>query len=325
MAGVVVGPAPSQRARVFRRRARRVLAGGVLALALLPAAGCSLRRLVVDRLGAELARGGSAWSSDDDPRLVADAFPFALKTLEALTAASPGNPGLQLATCRGFVTYAAAFVAPAAEAAPAAEFVDARATAQRALRLDLRALGYCRSALELRLPGAAAALARAPEAALDRARREDVELLYWTGAAWGSAIALGTDRPELVADLPAVRALFARAGALDPDWGAGALDEAWISLEALPAALGGSPERARARLERAVAKSGGRRASPWVTWAASAAVAGQDRAGFRRALESALAIDPDAAPEERLPNLIAQERARRLLERVDELFFAEEE
>lgn len=305
--------------------ARRALAGAALALLALGGAGCSLRRVVVDRLGAELARGGSAWGRDDDPQLIADAFPFALKTLETLAASSPGNPLLQLATCRGFATYAAAFVAPAAEAAPADEFESARAIDRRALRLQLRALGYCRRALELRLPGAGAALARAPAGALAAARREDLELLYWTGAAWGSAIALGTDRPELVADLPAVRELFARAEALDAGWGAGALDEAWISLEALPPALGGSPERARARLEQAVARSGGRRASPWVTWAASAAVAAQDRAGFRRALEAALAVDPEAAPDERLANLVAQERARRLLARADELFYAGEE
>jgi predicted anti-sigma-YlaC factor YlaD len=321
VARISIGSAASAR---HRARGRALGAAG-LALLLLPGTGCSLRRLVIDRLGAELARGGAAWNRDDDPQLVADAFPFALKTLETLVAGSPDNERLLLATCRGFVSYSAAFVAPRAEAVPAAEFETARALSQRALRLDLRALGYCRRALELRLPGAGRALERAPEGALAAARRQDVELLYWTGAAWGSAIALGTDRPDLVADLPAVRALFGRAGELDPDWGAGALDEAWISLEALPAALGGSPARARQRLESAVAKSGGRRATPWVTWAASAAVAAQDRAGFRDALEKALAVDPDASPDDRLPNLIAQERARHLLARADELFISGEE
>jgi predicted anti-sigma-YlaC factor YlaD len=74
-----------------------------------------------------------------------------------------------------------------------------------------------------------------------------------------------------------------------------------------------------------VARSHGRLASPWVTWAASAAVAAQDRAGFRRALEAALAVDAESPSPDRLANRIAQERARRLLARADELFFAEEE
>ena len=37
-------------------------------------------------------------------------------------------------------------------------------------------------------------------------------------------------------------------------------------------------------------------------------------------LEKALAIDPDARPDERLANLIAQRRARWLLSHTDELF-----
>jgi predicted anti-sigma-YlaC factor YlaD len=62
-----------------------------------------------------------------------------------------------------------------------------------------------------------------------------------------------------------------------------------------------------------------------VTWAKSDAVRRQDRRGFRLALERALAVDPDASPPDRLANRIAQERARRLLARADELFVAAEE
>ncbi len=303
------------------RRSVRALAIVACALAV---AGCSARKFAADRLGAALAGGGATWGSDDDPELVGAALPFALKTLESLIAESPANPVLLLGACRGFVTYAAGFVEPEGEALPAAEFERVRAISARALRLHLRALGYCRRALEARLPGAAAALARAPEGALAAAGRNEVELLYWTGAAWGSALALGLDRPELMGDLPAVRALFARALELEPGYDRGAIEEAMIALDALSPAYGGSPDRALERYRRAVELSAGSRAGPHVAWARSAAVAAQDRAGFRRALEAALAVDVDASPPDRLANLLAQARARRLLERADELFFDEE-
>jgi predicted anti-sigma-YlaC factor YlaD len=61
-----------------------------------------------------------------------------------------------------------------------------------------------------------------------------------------------------------------------------------------------------------------------VTWASSYCIARQDRAGFREALASALAVDPDASPPDRLANLLAQRRARTLLDRIDELFFEED-
>lgn len=299
-------------------------ATALLALALV-ASGCSVRRFAVDRVGSVLASGGSTWTEDDDPELIAAALPFALKTFEGLLVESPENPDLLLGTCRGFVLYAKGFVEPEAEALPAVEFARAQSLRERALRLHLRALGYCRRGLDVALPGAAEALVREPTSALSRAGRDDVPLIYWTAAAWGSAISLGSlGRPDLMADLPAVRALFDRALELDPGFERGALDEAMISIEALPADLGGSLERARERYLAAVERSGGRRASAHVTWASTAAVAAQDRTGFRRALEAALAVDPDTSAPDRLANRVAQARARVLLARADELFFEPE-
>ena len=46
----------------------------------------------------------------------------------------------------------------------------------------------------------------------------------------------------------------------------------------------------------------------------------QDKAEFERLLNEALAIDPDAAPRDRMANLVAQKRARWLLGRTDRLF-----
>jgi len=309
-----------------RARVGRVLRRAVaLGAAFVALSGCSIRRFAVDRVGAVLASGGSTWTEDDDPELVAAALPFALKTFESLLAESPENPDLLLGACRGFVLYAKGFVEPAAEALPAVEFERAQALRERALRLHLRALGYCRRGLDVALPGAAEALVRDPESALARAGRDDLPLLYWTAAAWGSAISIGNlGRPDLMADLPAVRALFDRALELDPGFDRGALDEAMISIEVLPGDLGGSLERARERYLAAVERSGGVRASAHVTWASTAAVAAQDRVGFRRALEAALAIDPDASAPDRLANRVAQARARVLLARADELFFEPE-
>ena len=43
------------------------------------------------------------FTSDDDPELVRDAFPFGLKTYELLIAEDPENPALYLAAAAGFV------------------------------------------------------------------------------------------------------------------------------------------------------------------------------------------------------------------------------
>ncbi|MCB9378441.1 MAG: hypothetical protein H6511_06730 [Holophagales bacterium] len=302
------------------RRARVVGAACVLVIA----AGCSPTRFAAGRLGQSLASGGSVWTGDDDPQLVAEAMPFALKTLESLVAAAPDDAGLLLATCRGFVSYAAGFVEPEAEALPESEFERAKAIRARAYRLHWRARGYCARAFAERFPEGAVALEGDLDRTLARAAPADVDLLFWLGASWGSAVSLALDRPERVAELPAVRSLFERALALDPGYDHGSLQEAMIPFESLSPMLGGSEARARERYRRALELAGGRRASPYVTWARLYCVARQERSGFREALESALAIDPDASPPDRLANLLAQQRARTLLARIDDLFFEEE-
>jgi predicted anti-sigma-YlaC factor YlaD len=85
--------------------------------------------------------------------------------------------------------------------------------------------------------------------------------------------------------------------------------------------MGGSRARAREPFARAEALSKGTSAGAYVTLATSVSVAEQNRAEFEDLLQKALAVDPDEAPSQRLATLIAQKRARFLLDNVD-LFIA---
>jgi predicted anti-sigma-YlaC factor YlaD len=301
--------------------ARGLTRATALALTLGAVSACSLKTMAVNSVAGMLSESGTTFSSDEDPDLVRDAVPFALKLYESLLESVPKHPDLLRATCSAFTQYAYAFVQADAELIQSEDFEAGEALNARALRLYLRGRTYCFRALELRRAGIVETLRMTPGTALSWARVQDVELLYWTGASWGAAISLGQDQPALMADVPAVQALMARALALDEDWGGGAIHSALISLEALPEIMGGSPARARRHFDRAVELSKGLDPGPYVTLAASVAQPAQDRAEFERLLTQALAIDPDAAPEIRLPSLIAQKRARHLLARVNELFF----
>ena len=59
---------------------------------------------------------------------------------------------------------------------------------------------------------------------------------------------------------------------------------------------------------------------PYVSLAIGISVPTQDRAEFERLLQSALAIDPEKDPSNRLVTLLRQKRARVLLDRIDEKF-----
>lgn len=283
-------------------------------------AGCSVKRIAITSLANTLSASGDTFSADDDPDLIRAAVPFALKTYELLLASAPTHASLLLATCSGFTQYAYAFVQTDADLLGADDYLSAKQLRERSLKLYLRARGYCLRALELKHRGITDQLMKDPVLAVASAKVEEVPLLYWTGAAWGAAISLGLDRPELVADFPAVRALMDRALALDERYSRGALHEVMITLDSVPEVMGGSFDRAREHFTRAVAMQQGQSAGPYVALAMGVAVPTQDRPEFERLLNTALAVDPEQDRSNRLANLITQRRARRLLEKVGDLF-----
>ncbi len=307
--------------RIYLMRPGALVALSVLAL-LAPLAGCSVRTMAVNAVGNAFASGGSSWARDDDPELVRDATPFALKTIESLLEQSPRHRGLLLAAASGFTEYSYAFVECEADYAEARDLAAATAMRARAGRLYRRALEYGLRGLEVDHPGFRDSLRADPVKAVETVRsKADVPLLYWTAMAWGAAISLAKQDAELAAGLPATEALVRRAIALDEGFGAGSLYDFLIAYDGgRPASAGGSAQRARADLGRALELAGGERAAPLVTFAETVSVASQNRAEFKNLLEQALAIDVDRAPDYRLANLVAQKRARWLLGRADELF-----
>jgi predicted anti-sigma-YlaC factor YlaD len=292
----------------------------VCAVAVLP--GCALvKRKAVGMVASTLASGGDVFTRDDDPELVGQAIPFGLKLYESLLDSAPKNKDLLLATCSNFTQYGVAFLETDALVLGEAKHHDEVAHLNdRALKLYLRARGYCLRAMELRFPGIGQKLLRDPAAALAGARRADVPLLYWTAASWGSAIGLALDKPDISIDLPTVRALADRAIALDESWGKGALHEMFISLDSLGEGLGGSTDRARAHFKRAVDLQGGSSPGPYVALALGVAVPAQDRAEFESLLKQALEIDPEKEPSLRLVTLVQQRRARALLDQIETRF-----
>jgi predicted anti-sigma-YlaC factor YlaD len=291
-------------------------------LLILAQAGCgaAASRVVADALASG---GGNAYASDDDPELVRDAVPFGLKTMEALLEKHPEHEGLLTSLAAGFTQYSYAFVDDDADALEmAGKSAQARPLRERSRRLYLRARDYGLRGLELRHRGAAAKLReiRDLEPTLAELKKDDLPLVYWTAASWALAIGSGLDDMALVAQLPAPGALMQRALALDEAWDQGSIHEFFVSWEP---ARGASPEAfasAKRHLERALELSHGKRLGPLVAYAEAVCVPKQDRAEFERLLHQVLAADARADAPNRLANVLAQRRARLLLDHADDLF-----
>lgn len=284
--------------------------------------GCSIKKMAVNKIGNMLASSGSNFESDEDPELVAAAIPFGLKLYEGLLAESPKHRGLLLAAATGFTEYAYAFVDLKAEEMKEESVDRADALRERARKLYLRANRYGMRGLEAKYPGFGAALDNDAATALKRTRKADVPMLYWTAASLGLAVSSSKGSPEMIAQLPLVEMIVNRIAELDETFENGAVPEFLITLEAARSGvkLEDQEKAMRQHFDRAIEISKGKRAGTYVSFAENASVPAQNADEFKSLLEKALAIDVDADPENRLANIVAQRRARWLLQHQSELF-----
>src|SRR6266853_346780 len=250
-----------------------------LLLVTVTSTGCSVKKFAISKLGDSLAsQSTSSFATDDDPELIGDALPFALKLMEGLLDQVPQHRGLLFATSSGFTQYSYVWVQQPADEMEQQDVERAKVMRLRARKLYLRARDYGIRGLEVNHHAFGAALQRDPKSAVRVARKKDVPLLYWTAVSWGAAISISKDDPDLVADQPIVQALIDRSLQLDPDFDNGAIHGFLITYESARQGIKGDfAVRSREHFNRQVELTGGQLASPYVSLAETVSISKQDR------------------------------------------------
>jgi predicted anti-sigma-YlaC factor YlaD len=296
----------------------------VLVLCLGVLQGCSINKMAARAAANALTGVGEStvFTGDPDPQLVGDALPFAIKIYEALLEQEPGHQGLIVTTGSLFVMYANAFVQGPAEMLPPGEHLAKREGQERAKKLYLRGVGILSAGMEKRYPGLlGSGRAGALNAYLPKLKKADVPLIYWLVAGTLSAYALDPLDVALGMKLPELTALINRAYELDPDFNTSALDEFFIIFHAsIPEGMGGDKSKVDGFFQKALEKTRGLSAGPYVSYAQSVCIPRQDYETFRKYLEAALAVDVNADSGNRLVNIINQRKARYLLDQASYYF-----
>lgn len=263
---------------------------------------------IVNRASQRLADNLTAGILEqDDPGIARDGIPAWLLLVDGLIQGDPQNAGMLLAGARLYGAYAGGFVSDQTRA----DRLTARSLdyARRATCVELATL--CRE-LDAPFEAFAGAVAKVPASGMAP--------LYGLAGAWAGRIQAQSGDWNAIADLPKVQVLLERVVALDPGWAQG---EPWMYLGVLatlrPASLGGQPEVGRADFERALELSGGKNQMVRVLYAERYARLVFDQELHDRLLHEVLAADPHA-PGLTLVNVLAQERARQLLETGKDYF-----
>jgi len=289
---------------------------------------CSINKMAINAVSNALSGAGSSdvFTGDSDPELVGDALPFAIKMYEALLSQNPKHEGLQLTTGSLFVMYANAFIqGPAEMLDPVDYYYERSESLDRAKKLYVRGKDILYTALEYKFPGFMAATVQEGTLAplLKKCKKDDVPLLYWAAAGGFAAYSIDVFDFDLGFSIPEWGAMMARAYELDPEFNEGAIDEFYIQYYAsLPENMGGDMDKAEIHFKRALEKSGGLSAGPYVSYAKSVCANAQkpDYDAFTENLEKALAIDSDQNKSNRLVNILSQRKAKFMLDNAYDYF-----
>ena len=265
---------------------------GLCLLALAALSGCSLNRAAARFTSGMIDGGLPSVFSQADTQYVREAMPANLQLMEILLKSDPDNRKLLVNASQGFCGYALMFVEDESPERASGFYAKGEAYAARALK------------------GAAPAAAG----------KSDVPPLFWNTFCKALYINLNRDKPEVLAELPTLEPAIEKLLELDPSYyynGAQGLMGAYYSLR--PRMFGGDPEKAGKHFELALKGAGEHFLMNRFLYAKLAAVAAQDQVLFEKLLDSIISAGAREG-ETRLPDEVAKIKAKKLLEKKDELF-----
>lgn len=284
---------------------------------------CSIEQMIVERLADSLSSGmGTSFSGEDDPELVGDALPFALKLFDSLLEQTPRHADLLLATGSAYIMYANAYVQTEAEMLDASEHEKKQRLLQRAGRLYLRGRDMVLKSLEVKYPGFGACLEnREYEKAFYPIEKQDTGRLYWAAVGWFAAFSLDGFNLDLSISVLKAEKMMEKALELNESYNFGAIHDFYILFNgSMPEGRGYDEAKAREHFTRSIEITKGQNASPYFNLAVSVSIKNQNKEEYISLLNEALAVNPDAIPDIRLLNIIIQRKAKWYLEHIDDYF-----
>jgi len=296
-----------------------------LIVILLSMTGCSkiILKKMADGLSGESK--GSAFTRDNDPQLMADALPLALKLYETILEKNPKHAGIHGSTASAFCSYSYAFINFPADTLPSEQSDTKFQMHQRAKKMYLRAREYGMMGLEINHPGFREAFKTNTDSALAMMTSKDCKLLYWTGLSWMGAFNTDKFDMKLALSVPKAIKIMKKVEQLDPNYGTGSIDEFLISFYgAMPTSMGGDVAKAKVHFDRAVELTEENSAGPYIAYASAVAIPSQNRELFEELISQALEIKPEDDKDNLLFRTIQNQKAQWYMNHIEDFFVTEE-
>lgn len=264
----------------------------LLPLLLLPLGACTLNRTAARVTSGVVDAGLPAVFAQSDPQYVKEALPANLQLMEILLASDPKNKGLLVNAAQGFCGYAFMFLEDDQPERASSFYLKGQAYAERALR----------------------------GATVETAKKKDAHPLFWHTFCKALYMNINRDKPEAIAEIPTLEPAALKLLELDPGYYYNAAEDilgAYYGIR--PKMLGGDPAKSAEHFEKALKGPGADFHLSRYLYAKMAAVAAQDAELFERLLGEIISAELKDG-DTRLANEVAKQKAKKLLEKKDELF-----
>ncbi|MGD0038442.1 MAG: TRAP transporter TatT component family protein [Bacteroidota bacterium] len=270
--------------------------------------GC-IQTIALRSMGGILDNGLASFNEESDLQLAHEALGSNLKLIEAMIKSDPENEQFLLFAAQGYNSYALAFCED--------DSVDrARVFYLRAKEYGMRVLMKNKKFKEA-MDGDITVFREA----VKTFSKDNAPAIFWTAFSWGSYANITRTDVAGLADLSKVQALIEFVADNDPSFYHGG---AYLFLGVIegttPKSLGGNPDKAKEYFEKCLTINGGKFLMTQLYYAKIYAVATQNQPLFESLLKQVEDASIDDVPEIRLANVIAKQKARRLLAQENELF-----
>jgi fructose-specific component phosphotransferase system IIB-like protein len=250
-----------------------------------------------------------AAAKQSNPTIVRAGTPAYLMLVDGLIEAYPDNSKLLTAGCQAYTAYASSFVEDTDPENAAALYAKAKHYGFRALSKKQDFQQVVAGSLDEFV------------AFLKQYNKQDVPSLFWTASAWGKWISLNLDSVEALADMAMLEATMWRILELDDSfyYGSPHLLMA-VYFAGRPEIIGGNINKSREHFDKAFSLGADKLLSAKVLFARYYAVRLRDRVLFAKTLQGVIDAPVDEVPELTLANTLAKEKAREMMEKVDDYF-----
>lgn len=270
--------------------------------------GC-IQTIALRSMGGILDNGLASFNEESDLQLAHEALGSNLKLIEAMIKSDPENEQFLIFAAQGYNSYALAFCEDDSVERARVFYLRAKEYGMRVLLKNKK----FKMALDSNIT--------AFREAVNTFDKDDVSAIFWTAFSWGSYINITRTDVAGLADLSKVNALIEFVAKTDPSFYHGS---AYLFLGTIegstPKSLGGNPDKSKEFFEKCLALNGGKFLMTQLYYARTYAVATQNPSLFESLLKQVEDASLDILPKARLANVIAKQKARKLLAQENELF-----